>query len=230
MTRSRSSTALLARFVTIAILLSAPGSEAPRGAAPPYSLIDLGTFGTVQSAQAWDVNDAGHVVGIAGTRAFLWQNGVKTDLGTLGGSASSASALNEAGHIVGFSALTTPPSGTHAVLWTNGTITDLTPDVTSNQGAAAVGVNEAGQVIGNLSYAKAFLWHNGARTSLGDLGGGASTASDINDSGVVVGSSYTDDLTALGFMQHPFAWQDGAITDLGLLPGDEDGGASAINN
>ena len=85
MTASRSSTAWLARLATIAVILfTAPGTEAPRGAAPPYTVIDLGTFGTVQSAQALDVNDAGQVVGIAGTRAFLWQNGTKTDLGTLG--------------------------------------------------------------------------------------------------------------------------------------------------
>jgi probable HAF family extracellular repeat protein len=31
-------------------------------------------------------------------------------------------------------------------------------------------------------------------------------------------------------MQHPFMWQNGNMVDLGLLPGDEDGGAAAINN
>ena len=93
MTGSRSSTAWLARLATIAVILfTALGTEAPRGAAPPYTVIDLGTFGTVQSAQALDVNDAGQVVGVAGNRAFLWQNGTKTDLGTLG-SGSSASGL-----------------------------------------------------------------------------------------------------------------------------------------
>jgi probable HAF family extracellular repeat protein len=85
MTDSRSWIAVVARLATIAVILfTALGTEAPRGAAPPYTVVDLGTFGTVQSAQAADVNDAGQVVGVAGgNRAFLWQNGVKIQLGSL---------------------------------------------------------------------------------------------------------------------------------------------------
>ena len=67
---SRSSTAVLVRLATVALILfSALGSDAPRGAAPPYTVIDLGTFGTVQSAQAFDVNDAGQVVGVPAATA-----------------------------------------------------------------------------------------------------------------------------------------------------------------
>ncbi|HEY7499034.1 MAG TPA: Calx-beta domain-containing protein [Vicinamibacterales bacterium] len=232
MTASRSSTALFARFAAIALILSSSfGTESPRGAAPPYTVIDLGTFGTVQSAQALEVNDAGQVVGVAGgNKAFLWQNGVKTQLGALaGGSASSALAVNEAGHAVGHSALTTPPTGAHAVLWSNGGITDLTPDLPANQTAMATGINEDGVIVGNIFSSSAFIWENGVRTALGDLGGGGTAANDINDSGVVVGASSTGVLLPLGFMAHPFMWQNGVMTDLGLLPGDEDGGASAIN-
>ena len=108
MARSHSSTAVLARVALISLLmLSALGTEVPRGDAPSYIVTDLGTFGTIQSAEAFEVNDAGQVVGRAANRAFLWQNSSKTDLGTLGGPSAIANALNEAGQIVGHSTFAT---------------------------------------------------------------------------------------------------------------------------
>src|SRR5688572_18664369 len=218
---SRSSTVLLARVATVALMLvAALGSDAPRGAAPPYTVIDLGTFGSVQSAEAFDVNDSGQVVGRAGNRAFLWQNGTKTDLGTLGGPAAMALGINEFGQVVGQSTFAVL-SASRATLWRNGTITNLTPDLASNEGSSAVAINAAGQIVGNIGYSNAFLWENGARRSLGHLGGGASFVSDINDNGVAVGTS-----TA-----HPFVWENGVMRDLGLLEAtDHDGGAAGINS
>jgi probable HAF family extracellular repeat protein len=46
---------------------------------------------------------------------FVWENGVMTDLGTLGGTYSRPSNLNDRGQIVGTS--TTASGETHAVLW-----------------------------------------------------------------------------------------------------------------
>src|SRR5687768_12943930 len=102
MAGSRSSTGILARLATLALILfSTIGTDELRGGAPPYTLTDLGTFGAAQSAQAFDVNDLGQVAGIVLNRAFLWQNGTKTDLGTLAsGSSASALGLNEAGQVV----------------------------------------------------------------------------------------------------------------------------------
>ena len=229
---SRFSSAGLVRLATIALILfSAPAGETPRTAAPPYTVIDLGTFGTAQSGHAYDVNDSGQVVGIAGSRAFVWQNGTKTPLGALGsGVAATASGINEAGQVVGYAALTTPPSGYHAVLWSNGSIVDLTPELPPNESAAATAINESGQVVANIIYGTAFLWQNGTRTPLGHLGGGVSAATDINDSGVIVGGSYNGEMTPLGLMQRPFVWQNGVMSDLGLFAGDDDGSAQAINN
>jgi probable HAF family extracellular repeat protein len=66
---------------------------------------------------------------------------------------------------------------------------------------------------------------------LGTLGGPGSAAWGLNDGRQVVGWSYIDDCTAQG---HPcrraFLWEDGVMTDLGLLSGDEESFARAINN
>lgn len=221
MAGSRSSTAVLARVATISLLLvSGLGTEVPRGAAPSYIVTDLGTFGTIQSAEALEINEAGQVVGRATNRAFLWQNGSKTDLGTLGGPSAVAQALNEVGGVVGYSRLSLSSNFSHAVLWKDGLITDLTPDLPPTETSWATAINESGQIVGNIGYTSAFLWHEGARTPLGHFGGGGSFASDINDAGVVVGSS----------SGRPFRWQNGVMTDIGLLPGSEDGGASGINS
>ena len=49
-------------------------------------------------------------------RAFVWQNGKATDLGTLGGQQSAAIDINDHGQIVGWA--TTNTGRKHAVLWT----------------------------------------------------------------------------------------------------------------
>ena len=60
-------------------------------------MTDLGTLGGTQS-HAMDINGLGQIVGVSSLtgkfksdepqHAFIWQDGVMTDLGTLGGSAS----------------------------------------------------------------------------------------------------------------------------------------------
>src|ERR1700730_6297469 len=61
-----------------------------------YKLVNLGTLGgTLQSNAYGGVNDRGWVTGDANLQgdtnehAFLWRDGLMTDLGTLGGSNSS---------------------------------------------------------------------------------------------------------------------------------------------
>ena len=225
--RSRSwSAAALATFALI--LFPTLGKERSRAAAPPgpYAVTDLGTLRTIQSAHANDINELGQVVGSAAGRAFLWQNGVMTDLGTLGGNSNGAWSINEIGQVVGVASTAAPSTG-HAVLWDNGVITNLTP----GQVGSASAINDHGQVVGTLSASwTGFLWDNGVMTDLGRLGNGGTTASDINNAGQVVGSSSSTQVTQFGPMAHAFLWQEGMMTDLGLLPGDEDSGAAAINN
>jgi probable HAF family extracellular repeat protein len=61
-----------------------------------YVITDLGTFGGTQSTAA-AINSLGQVVGVASfpgdslSHAFLYSNGVKQDLGSLGGPVRTAS-------------------------------------------------------------------------------------------------------------------------------------------
>ena len=230
MTRFRSRSA--AAIATAGLLLLHGFSEKAHHAQStpgPYALTDLGTLGGL-SAQAQHINDAGQVVGSAasgtsGGRAFVWQNGTMTDLGTLGGNTAGASAINNLGQVAGSSALS--PSLSHAVLWDNGVKTDLAPGTTEH--SVANGINDFGQIIATRNWSVPFLWHNGVTTVLPHLGGGGGNGADINNAGQAVGSSSTTHVTELGPMSHAVLWENGTAFDLGVLPGDEDSGAAAIN-
>ncbi|MEU8082197.1 hypothetical protein AB0B57_00975 [Micromonospora sp. NPDC049101] len=74
-------------------------------------------------SEAVGVNNRGQVVGAANGRAFRWQNGTLTDLGTLGGDWSRATAINDRGVVVGRSTTTTQ---WQPFLWRDGVMTDLT--------------------------------------------------------------------------------------------------------
>src|SRR5689334_18024947 len=83
-------------------LLHAYGQIAAKHpAATKYTVIDLGGLAGSKSAQAVAINNVGQIVGKSANHAFLWENGVLTDLGTLGGHVSSANAINDLGQVVG---------------------------------------------------------------------------------------------------------------------------------
>jgi probable HAF family extracellular repeat protein len=171
----------------------------------------------------------------------VWHNNVLTDLGVLpGGTNGQTTWISATGLIAGFSEnglidpLTGQPEGV-AVLWEGGKVTDLgtVPGGTESLGVA---VNSRGQVVGFSSndisdsfsiagfptQTRAFLWQKGAMRDLGTLGGPDALAGCINESGQVVGFSYTDSnvnpVTQLP-TGHAFLWQDGEMTDLGTLGG-----------
>jgi probable HAF family extracellular repeat protein len=221
--------------------------------------IDLGTLGGNESLGIY-VNDGGQVVGMstintdpdpfslpgfgASTHTFIWKDGEKVDLGTLGGPDvfSGKGCVNQRqGLVVGgslTSSIPDPITGFPPLdpfLWENGTMLDL--GTLGGTVGLAQCANNRGQVIGVSSLAEnpfacftgepgchPFLWEQGVLTDLGTLGGDNGTPIWINNAGDVVGEA---DLPG-SQVHHAFLWREGVMTDLGTLG--DDSHASAINS
>ena len=169
-----------------------------------------------------DINDAGIVVGSScydGThqRAAYWDSlgyGIGTDL------TSWANAINSTGQIVGLRYA--DPNHSTGFFWDNGTITDI-GFLSGCVAGEANDVNGRGQAVGSCygsdffyqgPFRKAFLWQNGQTTALLGWSDKATSASGINDSGQVVGYSYTNTGQYSACL-----WENGAVTQLEGLGG-----------
>lgn len=204
------------KIVSFAALYAAIAGAAM--AQSTYTVTDLGTLSGSSSAKVTDINRTGQIVGTSANHAFLWSNGVMTDLGALGGSVSMAYSINDNGAVVGEAA--TSSGEMHAFVWQNGVMKDLG---VAGETSAARGINSKGDIVG-VAYAKnvrggAVLWSGGQRQSLGDLGqsGSGSTAISINDKGQIAGVS-SGFATNQGVVR-AVVWLNGTISDLGALGG-----------
>jgi probable HAF family extracellular repeat protein len=113
---------------------------------------DLGALLGTTNSVAYAINNLGQVVGYSEHGAFLYADGVRLDLGTLGGSSSQATALNDLGQVVGFSTTASEPNTNHAFLFSNGVMVDLNTLIPPNSGwelRGAFGINDSGQIVGD---------------------------------------------------------------------------------
>jgi probable HAF family extracellular repeat protein len=138
------------------------------------------------------------------------------DLGTLGGSGSYATGINDSGQVVGNYQTISGP--THSFLWTpTGGMKDLDPQKSWSE---AAGINNSGQITGRADFGindvNAFLKNPGQDIeNLGSFGWG-SQAYGINDKGQVVGTSQF----VPGYFGHAFIKTPGQpMQDLGALEG-----------
>jgi len=218
-------------------------------------IIDLGTFGGFEGV-TWSINDHDQAVGMATNsvsdtfpdpglfiafgaqvRAFAWERGGMTDMGTLGGPSAVPFQINARGQAAGvsYTSFDPGPLGIPPVdpfFWDreHGMI-----DLGSLGGVFSFQsfMNNRGWVTGASSLAAdpvacfgrvgvpnchAFLWRPGDKsmTDLGTLGGAYSDGLWVDDSGAVVGSSTTQGDQQL----RPFFWKNGRMTNLGSLNGD----------
>jgi probable HAF family extracellular repeat protein len=196
------------------------------------------------------INDAGVVAGemritpgVDLTHAFLLQEGMAEDLGSLPPLAtsaySSAHSLNESGQVVGQSNTfvlgsafpTRRYAAVRAFLYEQGAMRDLgslgvlctqtsTPVLTERcfEESVATDINNSGTVVGFSSTpattrAHAFVLNGPEMQDLGTLGGVASWAYAVNDSGQVVGGFSAADNRPFS----PFLYERDTMYDLNTL-------------
>src|SRR5438132_13169947 len=163
-------------------------------------IVDLGTLGE-DFSEANALNNRGQVVGFSlngipdpvsffdqptESRAFLWQNGVMQDLGTLGGLDAGAFAVNESGQVAGISTTNTTRNDTTGIptirpfLWQRGRMIDL-----GTLGGTFSGVDGPAILLNNR----------------GQVAGTSTLAGDVNSA-------------TGGLIYHPFLWERGVSKDL----------------
>jgi probable HAF family extracellular repeat protein len=141
------------------------------------------------------INDKGQIVGASGicgpfnpgpqsylveNHALLWErDGSVHDLGNLGGAGglagNHACSLNNRGQVAGHSMLTHDPTGPfHGFLWTEATGMKDLGTLTGDFASLAVGINDAGEVVGasigpGFSSFAAVVWGSGGITDINEL-------------------------------------------------------------
>lgn len=184
-----------------------------------------GTMTLINDTVGWasGINDAGQVTGVAtppgllGGHAFVYQNGVFTDIGTLPGYSNQPYAvpyaINNSGTIVG-------DSNNAAFVYDNGTMSI----VKRLSARTAYAVNDLGDVVGLLEMVRGggphndngFLFSDNQLIDIGTLDGDSNSVSmpfGINRARQIVGVAWKNGNSE----QRAFLWENGVFTELPLL-------------
>lgn len=218
---------ILIQAACVAGALVIPGvmSAPVKGNTALYTVTDLGSLGCcrdwIWESTALALNNAGDVVGTTTSPAdpsmtlpFIYRDGTMTAISDWTG---EARGINDAGQVTGGA---TPPGEImpHAFIYQNGVFTDLgaLPGYSNQPYAVGYAINGSGIVVGD-SKNGAFIYENGTMRLLKRLS--ARFASDVNDSGDVVGlletvragSPHTD---------KGFLFSDNALIEFATMDGD----------
>lgn len=160
-------------------------------------MIDIGALGGYDSI-ATAINERGQVTGVSEItkvpdpdpkfggappfHAFVWEDGMMTDLGgLLGGKFSWGIAIDNHGRVVGM-ANTAGDATAHAFVWAHGVARDL-GTLDGDKVSWGYGINDKGQVVGTSAFeidpgvplqafhcpCHAFIWENGRMKDLQKL-------------------------------------------------------------
>lgn len=214
--------AAVVRGMAVAVALVGPASGAFAALSPYYQVFDLGPANGT-SGRSWDISNTGYISGVVDRKAFLYENGVLTDISTSDDSNSTGNSVNDSGQVAITAHLNRGPS--QAFLYSNGTRVPI--GLPGSNFGTAMGINSAGDVVGSSGTSggiyHGYVYHNGVTTDLGTLPGSTdqhSSASAINDSGVIVGSAGIGGTDPVGRpLVHAFRYENGVMADIGTLGG-----------
>lgn len=196
-----------------------------------YSFSDMGGLNDLANPiYSRGINNNGHVVGIQGENAVVWNGTSWSALVNIDGTTSGGLGINDSGQVAGYASII-GQDASYGVRWNNGVPTAL--DTLNNFDLAAAS-NNAGQVVGTIwsndQTSVPATWAAGgtAMTLLPTLGGNTGYVFNnhsINNTGVIVGSTQLTGGDAL----HATAWIDNVAHDLGTLGG-TNSEANAVNS
>jgi probable HAF family extracellular repeat protein len=190
--------------------------------------VDIGTLAGDTTGVM--INERGQVLATSRTKtgeqhAVIWYRGTLRDLGTLPGSGHvEVRDMNDRGDVVGF---VDSPTGLQEVWWPRGRPGPIPIDVFSN---LQLKINDRGQVALTLypddpsDGQHAAIWSGGRIRAVSPV---TAAAVDINDRGVVVGSTqaFWDDIRAEGLV-----WRNGRVTVLPVPAGWQTATAQKVSN
>ncbi len=197
--------------------------------AADYSITLVGVGPTQAPAISMGINASGEVTGFTAgplMQAFIFQNGLGTSLGALGGNVSLGYTINDSGTVAGYF------NGSSAYQQGFVSSRGQTTPIASPDGDIGVSaINSSGEVAG-VRYSsdgitgKGFIYSSGAIHYIGTLPGATgSFANGINDAGEIAGQAEFGPT----YDHRAFIYANGTMIDLGTLGG-PDSWANAINN
>jgi probable HAF family extracellular repeat protein len=208
------------RLCAAGILLAGAG----HAKASLYTFLDLGELPFESTAAAYSINNSEQITGFIttstsnGSSAVRWDGVTPTILSSpYGGKNGYANAINNSGHVAGWSSTAVHQS--HATVW-NGSSQTILSGLPGGADSEALGINDSGLAVGwaknSQGYDQATLWKDGSAVQLQNLNKGQeSEAAAINNSGQIAG--YSDINGKEAYLATK--WVNGQVEKLGTLGG-----------
>jgi uncharacterized membrane protein len=215
---------------TIAVAINARGQVAI-GSESGVLLWERGTYWGVGAGTPTAINDKGEILGLNSQGVTIFRRGeAPRPLGFV----AIPTAINDRGDVTGYVRSGCRGCPFHALHWHDGVLTTLdpSPGAPGQLGARALGLNNAGEVVGasggdpTSGHAAALVWRAGRPVELGRFGGDRAEARCINDRGQILVTARSE---ATGLTTTLLIDGDRAIT-LGAPSGWGGDHAESLNN